>query len=75
MRDDIDKVCPVQASSAFLCEIIQSVVPSRCNTENVVVGVLAAINAVIGDVAVIRWYKKGTPKATLVRGFSTDKVD
>jgi hypothetical protein len=54
-RDDRVSVCPVHASNAFLCDIIQSVVPSRCKTENEVTGDFDDIKAVIGDVAEMRW--------------------
>ena len=68
-------VCPVQASSAFRCEIIQSVVPSRRRIENVVVGDLVATRAVMGDVEEMRWYKKGTPRKARVNGERRDSVD
>lgn len=47
--------CPVHARSADLCATIQSVVPSRCSIENVVVGDLVDINAVSGVVEDMRW--------------------
>jgi hypothetical protein len=55
MRAEGARVCPVQANSAFLCEIIQSVVPSRWRTVKVVVGDFVDIKAVMGVVAEMRW--------------------
>ena len=68
-------VCPVQASSAFRCETIQSVVPSRRTIENVVVGDLVATRAVMGEVEEMRWYRNGTPRKARVNGERRDRVD
>jgi hypothetical protein len=50
-REETDRVWPVHASRAFRDATIQSVVPSRWRIENVVVGVLVEMRAVIGVVA------------------------
>ena len=55
MRGVTARVCPVQASSAERCDTIQSVVPSRCRTEKVVVADLVDIKAVMGLVEVSFW--------------------
>ena len=70
-----ERVCPVHAKSAFLCVTIQSMVPSRCSTVKEVRGDFVDINAVIGLVEVIFWYKKGIPRAALRNGSSMDNVD
>lgn len=49
----IDNVCPVHASSAFLCAIIQSNVPSRCTTAKEVIGDFVEMSALIGEADVI----------------------
>ena len=36
---------------------------------------LVAIRAVMGDVEVMRWYRKGTPSGARVRGERTERVD
>ena len=56
-----DIVDPVHASSALRCEILQSVVPFRCNMAKDVRGDLVEMRAVTGDVDVSLWYKKGMP--------------
>lgn len=49
------RVWPVQARRAERWATIQSVVPSRCSTVNVVVGAFVDISAVRGVVEVMRW--------------------
>lgn len=50
-----DSVCPVHASSAFLCATIQSNRPSRCMTVKLVSGDLVEIRAVKGVVEDTLW--------------------
>ncbi len=54
IRGATARVYPVQASKAVLWDTIQSVAPSKCSTENVVVGDLVDIIAVSGVVEVMR---------------------
>jgi hypothetical protein len=72
---DKDKVWPVHASRPFLWVTIQSTVPSRCNTENEVIGDFVEMSAVNGVVEDMRWYRKGIPRAALRKGSSIDNVD
>ena len=49
------RVCPVHATRAFRCAIIQSSRPSRCTTTRLVIGDFVAMSAVKGVVDVTRW--------------------
>jgi hypothetical protein len=55
MRGEGERVWPVQASRALRWATTQSVVPSRWRTENVVLGDLVAMRAVMGVVEEMRW--------------------